>query len=341
MQQCPNCGQNNRPGIIFCEKCGTSLIGNVPLSTKSLDASSDQEHVINGISVDEIKEGLAKNNTVFKKGTALRLEVAGSADPITLQPKADTLFGRRDPATGAMPDVDLTPFAGYRMGVSRRHAAIRHSTEETLELWDLGSSNGTFLNGQRLSAHRPYLLHDGDDIRLGQMTIKVYFSLIAKADTPIEPSGDTPASATESSKLPDVSPANASSKATASQPVSSIPENEVVPDATTPKHSETLKNAVKPAAPSDKPQTVPTSSVGQSMTEAASATNQSDKTNATAGQRSSAKDKISPDASNLKESPKASAPDSNNGTTSKEDGTVKEEQDITPQQDKDNKKEQD
>ncbi len=139
------------------------------LSTKSLEsarANIDASVLLN------VKIQGPEN---FAPEDTLRLEIEGSPDPVLLNPKAETIFGRRDPATGSMPDIDLTPFAGYRMGVSRRHAAIRHGDESTLDLWDLGSSNGTFLNGQRLSAHRPYRIRDGDEIRLGQMVVRVFF----------------------------------------------------------------------------------------------------------------------------------------------------------------------
>ncbi|GAB4552222.1 MAG: hypothetical protein OHK0023_19940 [Anaerolineae bacterium] len=117
---------------------------------------------------------VGKGTEVFGSGAQLRLELEG-ADPIVLKSKREIILGRRDPATGAMPDVDFTPFAGYRMGISRNHAAIRQADSETLELWDLGSSNGTYLNGVRLVAHRPNRLRDGDEIRLGQMVIKIRF----------------------------------------------------------------------------------------------------------------------------------------------------------------------
>ena len=170
MQICPNCSYRNRAGVVFCENCGSSLIGDSPLSTKSFaDKSANvtptQEEILKAVGTD-----------IFKVGTILRIEIDG-AEPILLKPKQETVFGRRDPATGSMPDVDLTPFAGYRMGVSRKHAIIRQSdeTNEHLDLWDLGSSNGTFLNGTRLNANRPYRLRDGDEIRFGQMVMRVYF----------------------------------------------------------------------------------------------------------------------------------------------------------------------
>ena len=50
-------------------------------------------------------------------------------------------------------------------GVSRFHARLERSAQGTLVVSDLGSSNGTFLNGRRLS--RPEPLHDGDRVRFG------------------------------------------------------------------------------------------------------------------------------------------------------------------------------
>jgi pSer/pThr/pTyr-binding forkhead associated (FHA) protein len=181
MQQCANCGHQNRAGVVFCENCGASLLGKAPLDTKSVQSSSDEEKEQLGIDSSVLTDVKVQGASVFKPDDALRLDIEGSTEPIVLKPKIETIFGRRDPATGAVPDVDLTPFAGYRMGVSRRHAAIRHGDESNLNIWDLGSSNGTFLNGQRLSAHRPYRLHDGDELRLGQMMIRVHFEAVAPA----------------------------------------------------------------------------------------------------------------------------------------------------------------
>ncbi|MDH7487269.1 MAG: FHA domain-containing protein [Anaerolineae bacterium] len=64
---------------------------------------------------------------------------------------------------GRAPDCDLI-IADRR--VSRRHAEI-YRQEEGFILRDLDSTNGTWLNGQRLSA--PALLQDGDIIAIGDV----------------------------------------------------------------------------------------------------------------------------------------------------------------------------
>ncbi len=168
MQVCGNCGHTNRPGVLFCENCGTSLTGQAAVgTTKSFEDDSAP--------VSTREQVVGAGTDYFVPGSSLRIDIEGGPEPILVKPKQELIFGRRDPATGAMPDVDLTPYAGYRMGVSRRHAAIRAADENHLDVWDLGSSNGTFLNGQRLNAHRPYRLRDGDRLRLGQMILRIWF----------------------------------------------------------------------------------------------------------------------------------------------------------------------
>ena len=155
--------------------------------------------------------------SVLTDSTLLRIEIEGSTEPIMLKPGPEVILGRRDPTTGAMPDVDLTQFAGYRMGVSRRHAALRPGEGRRLDLWDLGSSNGTFLNGTRLGAHRPYRLRDGDEIRLGQMLMRLYFS------PPAADAVNAPAEPTKPNKT-SVSPANQSNP---------VPDNSKMPPTST------------------------------------------------------------------------------------------------------------
>ena len=65
-------------------------------------------------------------------------------------PKDEIVVGRgRMQQSSVLPDLDLAPFGAAEQGVSRRHAVIRRG-EDTLTLVDLGSTNGTHLNGQRL-----------------------------------------------------------------------------------------------------------------------------------------------------------------------------------------------
>lgn len=53
--------------------------------------------------------------------------------------------------------------------VSRKHAVIEAISRENIYLKDLASTNGTYLNDQRISSSK---LHSGDQIRIGSTTLR-------------------------------------------------------------------------------------------------------------------------------------------------------------------------
>ncbi|MHB2015922.1 MAG: FHA domain-containing protein [Candidatus Xenobia bacterium] len=77
-----------------------------------------------------------------------------------------TQAGRRSPADGIEPEIDLTPMDPDSYA-SRRHARIMRQGEQYL-LEDLGSSNGTFLNTARLEKGVEHPLKEGDKVRFGK-----------------------------------------------------------------------------------------------------------------------------------------------------------------------------
>jgi hypothetical protein len=85
-----------------------------------------------------------------------------------------TVLGRADQMSAFRPDLDFAPLGAMRHGVSRRHALIRPG-DEMLYLIDQNSTNGTWVNGQRLLPGREFPLTDGDVIELGalRMTLRI------------------------------------------------------------------------------------------------------------------------------------------------------------------------
>ncbi len=70
--------------------------------------------------------------------------------------------------------IDLTPFGAVDRGVSRTHARL-HIENDHLFLTDLGSTNGTFLAGERLAAYQPALVRKDDEILVGTLPLRVLF----------------------------------------------------------------------------------------------------------------------------------------------------------------------
>jgi len=77
-----------------------------------------------------------------------------------------TLIGRRDAVTEIYPDIDLSPVDTSR-SVSRRHAKITVMDRELFFHEEIGTTNGTFLNGERLKKGEFYPLHHGDEVQFG------------------------------------------------------------------------------------------------------------------------------------------------------------------------------
>lgn len=166
MIACPNCTHANLEGSLYCENCGQSLDQSIEKSsaTKRLESPGA------GDLVARATWGTAR----FGENAAIIMHIRDVKEPIVLQPAKQTILGRADASNIEQPDLDLTPYGALEKGVSRIHAAISRS-EDTLTLVDMGSANGTHLNGQRLIPDQPRLLRDGDEIRLGRLVTHIYF----------------------------------------------------------------------------------------------------------------------------------------------------------------------
>jgi hypothetical protein len=91
--------------------------------------------------------------------------------------QAEYVIGWQDARTLVGPAIDLTAIGGSSLGVSRQHAVVRCNMDRwTIE--DMGSTNGTYLNENRLAPHTPTLLQDKTTIRVGQ--VKLFFRYVTQ-----------------------------------------------------------------------------------------------------------------------------------------------------------------
>jgi len=80
------------------------------------------------------------------------------------------LIGRVDPVTNIIPDVDLTSLDIGRT-VSRRHARITYVNDKLYIIEELGVTNGTFVNEERLNTGELRPLSNGDKIGFGKVEL--------------------------------------------------------------------------------------------------------------------------------------------------------------------------
>ncbi len=137
MNICPGCEAEMDHGLELCADC----------AGQNAETNEDaiQEKVDTSIACLELEDGQ-------------RFELASE----------ETLLGRSDPVDQIEPDVDLSFCGGFEQGVSRRHAIIM-SDENGYVLEDLGSTNGTIINREKVAPGTAVNLMEGDVIHFGKL----------------------------------------------------------------------------------------------------------------------------------------------------------------------------
>lgn len=168
---CLNCQHANMDGAIYCSECGAPL---------SMIASSDT-HDIRPILDQEPPLPEAKPEpppvapAIPAQGLAdnwVTLHLLDTGQMLPLAERNEFTLGRISEGQPIMPDIDLSPYQAYANGVSRLHAVVKRGPD-SIVLMDLGSANGTFLNGKRLSPNVERELANGDVVALGRLKIQI------------------------------------------------------------------------------------------------------------------------------------------------------------------------
>jgi pSer/pThr/pTyr-binding forkhead associated (FHA) protein len=170
MQICDNCQSKQFDGAIFCSECGGSLL---PARRHETTMSLGQRPPTGDLGDPEPMFVPAPD--AQPAGPTLNLVIMNSGRRIKLDVSDDLLIGRKDNARGIFPDVDLGLDGGYDAGVSRRHAILSHK-DGLYRVEDLGSANGTFVNGRRLTPQVATPLASGDELKCGTLLMRVEFS---------------------------------------------------------------------------------------------------------------------------------------------------------------------
>lgn len=166
MKTCPYCAFQNREGVLYCEECGHPLTGDQEVALSPTQLIRQNQEGFHG--------RVAWGTAHFTKEARIVMRIRDHADVVELGAADEIVVGRADAKSEQVPDLDLAPYGAAEQGVSRRHAMIRRG-EDTLTLVDLDSTNGTFLNGQRLLPNQPRVLRDGDEIRVGRLVFHLFF----------------------------------------------------------------------------------------------------------------------------------------------------------------------
>jgi hypothetical protein len=161
---CSNCKHGNLTGALFCAECGAQLIGRDTLITQT-------------IATENLKKASKRitgemSQPVEGDDAWANLHLLDTGQVLPLSSRNEFTMGRISEGQPIMPDIDLSPYQAYAAGVSRLHAVIRRSGN-AIAFMDLGSANGSFINGNRVTANVEQALNHGDILSLGKLRIQV------------------------------------------------------------------------------------------------------------------------------------------------------------------------
>ncbi len=160
--ECPHCGKKNRASDVFCYSCGNLIAETVEFDTRQFADANDK------LFSDEY----------FGYDSLLVLTVRDTGQTFELRPQLrnhELVVGRNTDNSAMRPDVDLG-VEGARLGVSRLHLALWYEARDSaIQAYDLGSANGSYINGQRIHPREIRLLRNQDELRLGKLVMRVRY----------------------------------------------------------------------------------------------------------------------------------------------------------------------
>jgi hypothetical protein len=162
---CPNCHHQEIAGAIFCSECGALLEGESEPITHSFETKT----------TNSLKDIFADLKTITPRSlpeSGVGLCVIDTGQVISLTEREEFTMGRSAEGQPILPDIDLSQHKAYEYGVSRLHASIR-ITPNQIVITDLGSVNGTRINGQKIPSHKPCALNHGDILTLGKLKLQL------------------------------------------------------------------------------------------------------------------------------------------------------------------------
>jgi CRP-like cAMP-binding protein len=118
----------------------------------------------------EVPEPAPSGATTTMQSEALAYFISAASGSVFPIFKPESLIGRFDSVTGLSPDIDLTSEDQSR-NISRRHARLVLKNGQFHIAEDIGTMNGTFLNGQKLANGVLTPIDDGDELTLCRLTL--------------------------------------------------------------------------------------------------------------------------------------------------------------------------
>jgi pSer/pThr/pTyr-binding forkhead associated (FHA) protein len=173
MPYCSQCGSQNSDNARFCSQCGT------PLAPATGEPSTPNDETATTVTIGAPAKADSDERASLNPADAAAVDALPSGSAL--------LVVQRGPGAGSryLLDTDLSTVGRHPesdiflddITVSRRHVEFRRD-DGTFRVHDVGSLNGTYLNGDRVDDAE---LQNGDEVRIGKFRL-IFFASDAKGN---------------------------------------------------------------------------------------------------------------------------------------------------------------
>ncbi|MBC7476428.1 MAG: FHA domain-containing protein [Candidatus Sericytochromatia bacterium] len=181
-ENCPSCGIPHKNGLKFCEMCGYNFEDKTPLAQTVVNPALDKLIALTAdapvlqVTASPVVNAMNNNihpdfKVVITADSSLYTEDADNPFPQNTSERIfhldleENLVGRTNRTKNINPEIPLND-----AGVSHRHMKFIKSLGGIWQALELGSSNGTKVNGVELEAGVPVDIKSGDSFTLGMWT---------------------------------------------------------------------------------------------------------------------------------------------------------------------------
>ncbi|MBC8138629.1 MAG: FHA domain-containing protein [Fibrella sp.] len=184
-EACPDCGTPRAsPTAVFCEVCRYNFVSkqswtpNAPMTAPAVPATPTAAPPLPTTAPPPLPTGTTPDLPRRWEAVAV-VDPALYVDPDPANPLPvgapervfpldfpENLIGRRSERRAIYPEIDLSGDSG----VSSRHAIVYREADGSLSLLDVGSTNGSQVNGSEVAPGVRVPLADGDQITVGCWT---------------------------------------------------------------------------------------------------------------------------------------------------------------------------
>jgi len=171
LTSCPQCSQPVQDDAIFCGNCGYNLKQNQTAAVAVIEEKPTEAPTVNprvtipleleqetekSENSQEIPQSVTQHPVLYHVQTDTEIQLKEELDTIHLGRPNDII----------PPDIDISTLPNSDI-VSRVHADIRREIDGYY-LEDMGSANGTYVNGEKLAQGNRHRLTVGDRFSLGK-----------------------------------------------------------------------------------------------------------------------------------------------------------------------------